>query len=567
MAMRAKSLAIIWLAISVSPLFCLADSAIIAPKPGLWRLISEENQIAIVNISENGFVDVHLFISLVDKSGKSNTIHLVLPFYDKPLSLQAEELVLTEFRKRNVEPLEEREREIKLAILEAKRAIENDFRLTLVSGFPTGLLFWGRLLEETRKALAPGLHFGSGGAPTLTPEVTVTTEHTRTEVYRVRQAEDVDKLLSDLKVAREQLDRLKRKFVGRYLYLVTAKTVPLKTNLQSSPLRGSVGMVSESERIGVVFHVKLEASRNGQALTFTYPLGTGETWANPISLTELFILAPRDGSLQIRYPKIAPNISRLPPHHPARAPQQALLWRDEIGHIAHLAYINSNPSEDVVIVFDPKRPSTVISKVDVERIARFSFLPFLALLVALWFPMVWLFQVYAVRQTKPLGSFLSEATVFGLLWVLTNASISIWGKVGQNADKLLWLMENYLRIYSPVFFAFAVLFVTFAFLPSMRPHRLTLLLSAILTICFPFVLFLVLPLTLVLGYLTLAMAPLLNSLVILVWFREGRRHGLRYWHCLEFSLIFGISVALLSLLVRQTLFQILVGLIGVWEIK
>ncbi|MGQ9727284.1 MAG: hypothetical protein ACUVSC_02025 [Candidatus Fervidibacter sp.] len=300
--MRAKSLAIIWLAVSVSPLFCCADSAILA-KPNLWRLIAEENQIAIVNLSENGFVDVHLFINLVDKSGKSNTLHLVLPFYDKPLSLQAEELVLTEFRGRNVEALEVREREIKLAISKARKAIENDFRLTLVFGFPTGLLFWGRLLKETGEALAPCLHSGSGGAQTLTPEITITTEHTLTEVYRIRQAEYVGKLLSGLKVAREQLDRLKRQFVGRYLYLVTAKTVPLKTNSQSSPLQGHVGIVPESEQIGVVFRVKLEASRNGQALTSTYPLSTGETWANPIPLTELFILAPQNGSLQIRYPK------------------------------------------------------------------------------------------------------------------------------------------------------------------------------------------------------------------------------------------------------------------------
>lgn len=88
MAMRAKSLAVIWLAVSVSPLFCRADSAILA-KPSSWRLTAEENQTAIINLSENGFVDVHLFINLVDKSGKSNTVHLVLPFHDEPLSLEA----------------------------------------------------------------------------------------------------------------------------------------------------------------------------------------------------------------------------------------------------------------------------------------------------------------------------------------------------------------------------------------------------------------------------------------------------------------------------------------------
>ena len=86
----------------MSPLVCNADSAIIA-KESLWRLIAEENQIAVIKIDEKGFVDVSLFISIVDKSGKSNTIHLILPFRDKPLSLRAEELVLAGFRRQHVE--------------------------------------------------------------------------------------------------------------------------------------------------------------------------------------------------------------------------------------------------------------------------------------------------------------------------------------------------------------------------------------------------------------------------------------------------------------------------------
>lgn len=156
--------------------------------------------------------------------------------------------------------MEARGWEIISAIWQAQGAIENSFRWTHVFCFPSGL--FAILLTGTLTALAPGLH---DSAPSLTPKITVTTEHTRTEVYRIRQGEDVDKLLSGLKVTKEQLDRLKRQLLGRYLYLVTAKTVPLKTDLQSSPLRGRVGMVPESERTGVVFHVKLEARRNGQA--------------------------------------------------------------------------------------------------------------------------------------------------------------------------------------------------------------------------------------------------------------------------------------------------------------
>lgn len=80
------------------PQFCFAYSGIIV-KESLWRQIAEDNQTAVVKINGDGFVDVSLFISIVDKSEKSNIIHLVLPFYNRPISFQAEELVLADFKK------------------------------------------------------------------------------------------------------------------------------------------------------------------------------------------------------------------------------------------------------------------------------------------------------------------------------------------------------------------------------------------------------------------------------------------------------------------------------------
>ncbi|MFN4180473.1 MAG: hypothetical protein ACK4I8_09180, partial [Armatimonadota bacterium] len=261
-------------------------------KESLWRHIAEDNQVAVIKIDENGHVDVNLFISIVDKSGKSNTIHLVLPFRDRPISFQAEELVLADFKRQHVEAIKMREQRIQFARWKAQEVINNCFRIALALGFPLGLLIERAFLPPLPEAAPPGMP-PAGKAQPITPELVVTTEHTRTEVYRVSQETDVEQLLKEKGISQKQLERLKRQLVGRHLYLVTVKTVPLKSEQQSHGASRTYSQpIFEEERLGVVFRVRLEAQRNGHELTFTYPLGTGETWWHPISLTELFILTP-----------------------------------------------------------------------------------------------------------------------------------------------------------------------------------------------------------------------------------------------------------------------------------
>lgn len=151
---------------------------------------------------------------------------------------------------------------------------------------------------------------------------------------------------------------LKRQLVGRYLYLVTVKTVPLKSEQQSQPKSQTHNRwISEEERLWVVFHVRLEAQRNRHELTFTYPLDTGETWWHPISLTELFILTSPNGSLKVRFPN--PDLSNLLSSGRGRLAnwQRTFIGRDEFGHVVRLTYVNANPNEDVIVKFDPTKPS------------------------------------------------------------------------------------------------------------------------------------------------------------------------------------------------------------------
>ena len=565
MAMRVLATIAIWSAVLMSPLVCNADSAILV-KEGLWRLIAEENQIAVIKIDEKGFVDVSLFISIVDKSGKSNIVHLVLPFRDKPLSLRAEELVLAGFRRQHVEALEERVREIQFARLKAIRTIDDGFRLTLVLGFPVGLFLWRQDLASSIRAIPPGIRLGS--VQHLVPELVVTTEHTRTEVYRIEQPSDVEELLRKTEVSQEQLERLKRQLVGRYLYLVTVKTVPLQIKSQSPSARSQrqIAAVPESERLGVAFHVRLKASRNSEALTFTYPLGTGETWGNPISLTEIFVVAPSKGSLQLRFPQIdSPGgMSNPAPYRSNR--QRTFLGRDEFGHIARISYTNANPSEDVVAIFDPTKASTVPAKETAEKIVRFGRLPFLALFLLLWLPAVRLFQIYTTERPKPFGSFIWEAIGVGFLWALVNGFMSLFGAVPVSIDRLLGYRLYYqnetmvVELTLVLLFAFVLLGILAlmpSLMPSLRSHTQKLLVVFGLLAIF----------IAVVGTVAIGLAPLvillmllvalpLSSLVIYFWLhREGERSP-TYWHCLTFSLLFGFLATMLSLLLRETLLAI-----------
>jgi len=555
--MRVLALLSIWSAVLMSHLVCKADSAILA-KEGLWRLIAEENQIAVIKIDEKGFVDVSLFISIVDKSGKSNIVHLVLPFRDKPLSLRAEESVLADFQEQHVWALEKRVREIQFARLRAMRTIDNGFRLALVLGFPIGLLLtqFSALREGV---IPPGLVMGS--AQRLVPELAVTTEHTRTEVYRVEQPSDVEELLKRTEVSQEQIERLKRQLVGRYLYLLTVKTVPLQTKSQSSSPRSQMGtaVVSERERLGVVFHVRLQASRNSEALTFTYPLGTGETWSNPISLTEIFVVAPSKGSLQLRFPQVNSSAGVTIPAPHRRNWQRTFIGQDEFGHIARLSYANANPSEDVVVVFDPTKASTVPAKETAEKVGRFAWL-FLALLLLLWLPSVRLFQIYTTERPKPFGSFVWEAIGVGFLWALVNGFMSLFWVGIESIDRRLYrwqwwqLTETEVMVVFLPTLVFALL-ITFALMPSLRAHRVKLLLLAFgLLAIFAAVSIGLAPLV---ALLAILVALPLSSLVIYFWLnREGERSP-KYWHCLTFSLLFGFSVAMLSLLLRETLLAVI----------
>jgi len=546
--MRVSVAFTIWSTLLLLPTICFADSGIIV-KESLWRLIAEDSQVAVIKLDRNGLVDVNLFISIVDKSGKSNTLHLVLPFRDRPLSLRAEELVLTEFKRQHVEAIESRQRQIQFARSLARTWIENGFCVSLALGFPLGLLVAEALKPHKPSALPPGLTLGAVKA--IKPELVVTTEHTRTEVYRIERPTDIEQLLKETGISREQLERLKRQTVGRYLYLVTVKTVPLGSDQQTlgSESRPYSQPIRQEERLGVVFHVQLETQRRGHELTFTYPLGTGETWWHPISLTELFFLAPPDGSLDIRFPKLA--------NKQVRGWQETFIGRDKFGHIVRLTYGNANPSEDVVVKFDPTKRSKIPTAETAEKVGRIAWLFFFILLATLWFPSLWLFASLAANRTMSVGLFLRETPAVGFLWGVLNGffGLGAWASLEGTPLtvrilKLPWQWGDVeLMLLLLLILVLATLFV-FAFLPSMRLYRVKLLavVFGILLVSSSIFIFAAL-----VPIIVLFIALPVSSLVVYFWLKREGESLPTYWQCLTFSFLFGIMFFVVSLMVRNIL--------------
>lgn len=396
-----------------------ADSIPLA-KLEVLRYLAEGNQIAVIAIDENGLVDVHLFVSLVDRSGKSNTVKLVLPFVDEPLDFKVAEMTLSNFTQQHTEPLRARIRNISLTFAQAIQQINDGWMVSTIAGAPLGVLF--ALVTRTARLLQEA-------APGLAPKAVIVTEHTRTEIYHIERPKDVDALLQGLDLPTEKLERLKHHLVGRYLYLVTIQTIPIpKSALTEHPSRRETRAFPSTETkvdLGVDFHVRLKARRNSKAWTFTYPLGTGETWWHPIPLTEVFVTAPSTSHLHLSYP-ILPDAKRIIfyPRGDEKA-QDFFVRRDRQGHLARIAYWNANPSEDIIITLDPTRRPKGFDVETIKWIANGSWVIFLLVFAITWLASTMLFANAFIPegQSKLVWADMLELVGIGVLWAIGNALV------------------------------------------------------------------------------------------------------------------------------------------------
>lgn len=147
---------------------------------------------------------------------------------------------------------------------------------------------------------------------------------------------------------------------------------------------------------GIHYHFRHPMAAS-DAYTYTYPLGTGGAWPQPILLTEVYVSCAPEYSLHVNAPQIGKPAEytelqrmayrlREPSSAPAVVPLTGSELADPSPHPSawHRAYLQSNPNADIVVQFARRQagwlPRTLIAFSRHEQ--TFQLLALLALLAS-----------------------------------------------------------------------------------------------------------------------------------------------------------------------------------------
>jgi hypothetical protein len=345
--------------------FCLATTFIIAilllsfPSPAiadggpilsdteLWAQLEEGQQTAVVTLKDDNTVDVDLFVSLLDSSGQSHEVVFFIPLGTDPTDFSVIEKTSLDFDEELTGELDEALRE--------EAQIKSNIRLSLLSATLLTNGGWILLL------CFPLLLSGCGGfAP---PEETYETESSRVDIYGLDENTDLEALINTTGLdpsVQETLSRLR----GQRIAVVTLQTQPpLPSDGSSYPPTGQPG-------IHLAWTTALVTQSTSAA--YSYPLGTGSSWAHPIGLTRIYVVSPQGVDFTVQYPRLGTDYSgysgfpeipvfplsflplfsslkpRITDHYDTSA-YAVDETRGDFGHIWRVTYTQSNSAEDVVI--------------------------------------------------------------------------------------------------------------------------------------------------------------------------------------------------------------------------
>lgn len=317
----------------------IADGGPIVSGPELWAQLEEGQQTAIVTLKDDNTADVDLFVSLLDSSGQSHEVVFFIPLGTAPTDFSVTEKTSLVFDEELTKKLDE-------ALREGAQSKSN-IRLSLLSA--TLLTNGGWILLLCFPLLLTGC---AGGG--LAPEETYETESSRVDIYGLDENTDLEALINTTGLdpsVQETLSRLR----GQRIAIVTLQTQPpLPSDGSSYPPTGQPGI-----------HLAWTTALVPQSAsaTYSYPLGTGSSWAHPIGLTRVYVVAPPGIDFTVQYPRLGADYSgysgftqipffpfkpRITDHYDMSA-YAVDETRGDFGHIWRVTYTQSNSAEDVVI--------------------------------------------------------------------------------------------------------------------------------------------------------------------------------------------------------------------------
>jgi hypothetical protein len=327
----------------ILPSMVEADGGPILTDPELWVMIDEGQQIAVVELQQDGMAQIDLFISMADRSGQSHEVTFFLPLGVQAGAFGVVEETSLAFDEALTEHIESQ--------LKAGMRGEALYR----AGVQASLLL-GSLVTNGAWLVALPLLLSSCAGEGLAPVATFETPSSQVAIYDMNAEMDLQALIEttglDPKV-RETLAALQ----GQQIAVVRLQTQPIGAEEEPSYLTGLTGQpgIHLSWRSTLVSH--------SAGATYSYPLGTGRAWANPIELTRVYVVSPPELDFRVEYPRLGADLSGIWETGYSGLIQQAH-WRiddakdpafavdeayGDFGHIWRATYIKSNSGQDLAI--------------------------------------------------------------------------------------------------------------------------------------------------------------------------------------------------------------------------
>lgn len=192
------------------------------------------------------------------------------------------------------------------------------------------------------------------GCAGLAPEATYETDSSQIDIYGLDEDTDLEALINTSGLdpsVQETLSRLK----GQRIAIVTLQTQP--------SLPSDDGPYQPTGQPGIHLAWTTALVPQSGSAAYSYPLGTGSSWAHPIGLTRIYVVAPPGIDFTVQYPTLGTDYSgysgftqipffplkpRITDHYdtPAYAVDET---RGDFGHIWRATYTQSNSAEDIVI--------------------------------------------------------------------------------------------------------------------------------------------------------------------------------------------------------------------------
>jgi hypothetical protein len=330
--------------------------------------LRETDQTAVIGLDDER-ADVAMYIA-IDGIPAEETISFVLPFWYAPEGFKLEEMDDREFTGRHVDPVR---RKVERMNRIADEGVEQMLTATALFGLGTVI----PMMVMPRSMGTKGRFENAATPAALTPYAVRETEHAHVELYRKVEARDLPQLVAQAGLPAKYAEPLQKYHTEHFAIMRLAG--PTTQEEESGSNWGS--------GVCYTFHHRLPPAKREE---YVYPLGTGAAWSHPILLTQVFVHCPDRFDLRVAAPDLGTRIDvdRITrrflsdiggyqdPYHSAEERRQLLERYDltEEEMIAprtasllsvqavrpsawHIAYVNSNPADDIAVKLEPRAAS------------------------------------------------------------------------------------------------------------------------------------------------------------------------------------------------------------------